>query len=226
MLTTLQAAPAADNDSTATPHRPRSENAFLGYSGGMMLHLGYQFGQGCGFPGATGEEQTLRSITYGIGGAMRIHLFQHYRVGVEGFVSTMPLRSQGDGSNIRMGWGGALADIYTTHGRWQYFAGASIGGGAQRATHVFSDPNTIMHNPDSWKDVWDDFKENANDEATYPAEFTKRGFFVLDPYIGAEYALTDHVHLIIRADYLVCAHRKQFLTPSGPRIYMGFMFTH
>lgn len=198
---------------------------FQGYSGGMMLHAGYQFGQGVGFQSENGTERDLRSLNYGIGGALRFHLFSHLRVGAEGYVSTMPLKSQGEGSNIRTGWGGVLADAYTKWGCVWPFIGGTIGGGAQRCTHVLSgEDNSIIGS--NIKETWDNFKDYANSESTYPAEYTKRGFFAFDPFIGIEYAMTQKMHIVVKADYLICVHQKHFLTPSGPRLYVGFMFTH
>lgn len=190
---------AATPDSTA-------RRVFHGYAGGMMLHLGYQYGQSIGFADAIGDEQTLRSLTYGIGGALKIHLFSHWKVGAEGFVSTMPLRSQGDGSNIRTGWGGILNEAYLTCGKVQPFVGGTIGGGVQRTTHVYSDV--------------------AAAAPTFPADFTKRGLFVCDPYIGVDLAATQKLHILLRADWLLAFHHKQMITPTGPRLYLGLMFTH
>lgn len=180
---------------------------YNGFSGGMMLHVGYQAGRGAGFPemGSNPAEETyLRSITYGIGGAARIQLIDHIHVGSEGYVSTMPLKSQGDDSNIRTGWGGVLCDYYFTLGRTQLIAGGSIGGGAQRNLHVFKEKETDISS----------------------ATFAKKSFFVFDPYLAAEYALTTRIHLIFKLDYLIAIHQRSFLSPSGPRLYVGFMFGH
>lgn len=205
-------------------HSEERTGVFRGYAGGMMLHMGYQYGQGVGFPNAANEETMLRSVTYGIGGALKIHLFKHWKVGAEGYVSTMPVKSQGDGSNIRVGWGGVLNEYYLTWGKIQPFIGGTIGGGAQRATHVYSDNATSEH--PSIKEAWESFKDYASSEATYPAQYTKRGMFVLDPCIGADIAATRKLHVVVKADWLIAIHQKQMLTPTGPRLYVGLMFTH
>lgn len=195
----------------------------------MMVHLGYQYGQGIGFPVPDGTQETfLRSITYGIGGAMKVHLFSHWKIGGEGFVSTMPLKSQGDGSNIRLGWGGMVNEYYLTWGKVQPFIGITLGGGSQRATHVYSESgssNSLPENP-TLKDHWEHFKDYTASEETYPAQFTKRGLFVLDPSIGVEVAATQKLHVLVRADWLLAIHRNRFTTPSGPRLYVGLMFAH
>lgn len=187
--------------------QPSTKAIYKGFSGGMMLHAGYLAGTGAGFPdeGSNPAEETyLRSITYGIGGAARIQLLDHMHVGSEGYVSTMPLKSQGDDSNIRTGWGGVLCDYYFTLGRTQLIAGGSIGGGAQRNLHVFKEKETDISS----------------------ATFAKKSFFVFDPYLAAEYALTTRIHLIFKLDYLIAIHQRSFLSPSGPRLYVGFMFGH
>lgn len=196
---------------------------YRGFSGGMMLHAGYQFGPSAGFVSTEGNDAYLQGFCYGIGGACRVHLWSHLRVGFEGYASTTPLPSQGMGSNIRTGWGGALADAYLTVGKVRLFAGGTIGGGAQRATHVYSGEKP---NIESWKQAWEIFKEYGNSEESFPAQYTKRGYFVFDPFLGMEYALTQKVNMIVKFDYQICAHKNKFLTPSGPRLYLGIMFTH
>ena len=60
---------------------------YQGFSGGMMLHTGYQFGQDRHAPVAAGRSTSPQGATFGIGGALRVHLWQHLRTGFEGYVS-------------------------------------------------------------------------------------------------------------------------------------------
>ena len=62
---------------------------FQGYSGGMMLHAGYLFGNNPSAVLPTGESIASQGITSGIGGSLRVNLKQHLRIGCVGFVSTM-----------------------------------------------------------------------------------------------------------------------------------------
>lgn len=215
-----------------TFHDPEvTKTKFNGLSGGMMVHLGYQFGQGCGFPTPlslqqeNAEEAYLRSITYGIGGMLRVHLFNHMHIGSEGYMSTMPLKSQGDGSNIRTGWGGILCDYYITIGRCQFIAGGTVGGGAQRNLHVFSEEDSKIIG-ENFRETWDNIFTYGSQESNSTACYCKKNFFVLDPYVAVEYAVTNRIHLIVKLDYLLASHNREFLTPSGPRLYVGFMFGH
>lgn len=205
-----------------------TKTTYNGFSGGMMVHLGYQAGRGTGFPTMVGdhaEETFLRSITYGIGGMARVHLLNHMHVGMEGYVSTMPLKSQGDGSNIRTGWGGALCDYFFTMGRCQFIAGGTLGGGAQRNLHVFNEENSTLIG-ENFRDTWDNFLTFASQQSTSPATYTKKSFFVFDPYVAIEYAVTNRIHMIFKLDYMLASHSRIFLTPSGPRLYVGFIFGH
>lgn len=222
---TWAAEQTANKEATGENTEEARKGVFKGYSGGMMLHLGYQYGQGTGFLDTNGDEAFLRSITYGIGGALKIHLFKHWKIGGEGFVSTMPLKSQGDGSNIRYGWGGMLNEAYVQIGRTQPFIGCTLGGGAQRTTHVYSGDGTLS-NATSFKEWWEQMKGYKSLEETYPANFTKRGFFAFDPYIGIDFAATKKLHVIMRADWLLAVHKGNLLMPTGPRLYLGLMFTH
>ena len=73
------------------------------------------------------------------------------------------------------------------------------------------------------------------DSTHYNASYTKTPFFFLDPYVGLEIGLNSHMALLIRIDYLLpfgAADSKltdkvkwsNFITPSGPRLYIGIMF--
>lgn len=216
------------SDDAAAEKQAVTKATYNGFSGGMMLHLGYQAGRGTGFPNAATDpvqETYLRSITYGIGGMLRCHLLGHMHVGSEGYVSTMPIKSQGDGSNIRTGWGGILCDYFFTLGRAQFIAGGTIGGGAQRCLHVFNENETNIIG-ENFRETWDNFLVFASQQSTSPATYTKKSFFVVDPYIALEYAVTNRIHMIFKLDYLLASHSREFLTPSGPRLYVGFMFGH
>ena len=60
---------------------------YQGFSGGMMLHTGYLFGQDDNAPQtADGRLCSPQGALFGIGGALRVHLWQHLRTGFEGFV--------------------------------------------------------------------------------------------------------------------------------------------
>ena len=63
------------------------EKKFIkGFSGGMMLHSGYQFG------GDNPYNYTPKGATFGIGGVARLHLSDHFRTGFEGYFSTLGLK--------------------------------------------------------------------------------------------------------------------------------------
>ena len=52
---------------------------FNGYDGGMMLHAGYVK------TNVTPLDYKAEGITKGIGGAIRFHIGNHYRIGTEGY---------------------------------------------------------------------------------------------------------------------------------------------
>lgn len=45
-------------------------------------------------------------MPFGIGGVIRVHLGDHWRVGSEGYVST--IKQANNGSYVKYGWGGLL----------------------------------------------------------------------------------------------------------------------
>jgi len=208
----------------------REQRVFTGFSGGMMLHGGYLFADspekvfsntGLGNAGYV-MNLPSKGICYGLGGALRVHLLNHIHLGAEGYMSTMPLMSTG--SNIRTGWGGVLCDVYTDWGPVRPLLGLTVGGGAMRRLFV----------PDSEPVEY----ESGDNTTNYNSSFVKSPFFAMDPYIGLEIGLTGHMALIVRIDYLLAfGHTSSkltdidkevkwsnFMTPGGPRLYMGVMF--
>jgi len=194
-----------------------STRVYQGYSGGMMVHLGYLFTPHSQLPSpiadALGDGANGRGCTYGIGGAARVHLWKHLRLGCEGFVSTQPssatnLRhSLASGSYVRSGWGGVLADAcWRLKKVWPY-VGGTIGGGAMRSLYIVEGD------------------ENDWEEETH-AVFHKQAFFCLDPYVGMDWCMTSKVHMTFRMDWLLALHKGDVVYPTGPRIYVGFMFCH
>lgn len=205
----------------------KSSGIFTGFSGGMMVHAGYLFSDDprkvFSNSGLGSEDYVKglpqRGFCYGIGGALRIHLIDHIHVGTEGFVSTMPL--MGTGSKVRSGWGGAFCDVYTTWGKVRPLIGMTIGGGSTSRLFVPKQAETVSY--------------TAADSTFYNAAYTKTPFFLLDPYIGIEIGLKSHDAILIRIDYLLPFGKtsskltenvkwSNFMSPSGPRLYIGVMF--
>jgi len=204
-----------------------ASHIFTGFSGGMMLHGGYLFSQS---PDQVFSNTGLGSLDYvkglprdgfcyGLGGALRCHLINHIHLGAEGFVSTMPLMKTG--SNVRTGWGGVCCDFYTNWGKVRPLVGMTIGGGAMRRLFVpQQDPGV-------------DYA--LTDSTNYNASFVKTPFFFMDPYVGLEIGISNHMAVIVRIDYMLpfgtTSSRltdnvkwSNFMTPSGPRLYVGVMF--
>lgn len=169
-----------------------------GFDGGMMLHSGFVKRE---FPQLN---HTVSGMPFGIGGVIRAHLGKHWRVGSEGYVST--IKQSDNGSYVKYGWGGLLGDCYWQAGRFMPYAGLTIGGGVNTNLLMKGDPV-----PD-WEPVDD-------------AYFSKRAFLAIDPFIGCDYVVSDAFHLALKADWLNCINGKSRM-PSGPRLYVGFIFYH
>lgn len=228
--------PVCAQDSEPAPDQPAKEKTpkehpdrkvFTGFSGGMMLHIGYAFSSS---PDELFRNASLKDlpnvanlptdgVVVGLGGALRFHLLDHLHVGAEGYMSAMPLMKSG--SSIRMGWGGGLIDGYLTWGKVKPFLGTGIGGGSSKRLYVPADEQQVV----------------TSDSLTMNASYTKVPFFYLDPYIGLEIELTRHTSLCIKIDYLLPFGKKDsslsgvvkwdnFIKPSGPRLYAGVMFGH
>ncbi len=190
------------------------KKVYQGYSGGMMLHTGYMFGQDKNAPiTSDGRSTSPQGALFGIGGALRVHLWKYLRTGLEGFVSTMPSATTDcheilkPGSYVRVGCGGILADCcWRLDKAWPYIGG-TIGGGSMKGLYV------LEGDQDSWT-------KDAN------STFHKQSFFYITPYVGCDYCLTRKVHITFRLDWMLAIHKSELVLPTGPRIYFGFMFTH
>ena len=222
-------------DSLAAQKRP----VFTGCSGGMMLHVGYLFAPDAGsLFGNTAfnsmAEMPRGGVTFGIGGAAKVHFLDRIHLGGEGFVSTMPL--MGNNSQIRTGWGGIVLDHYWTRDRFRPFLGFTLGGGSMRRMYEgekedgqsmvrFGDPTSTNATTAG------ETPASPEGGLTYNAYFRKTTFLFVGPYVGFEYALTQRVALVCRLDYVVPFGRNltdeyAYMAPSGPRLYVGFMFGH
>lgn len=196
------------SDSTAT------NKVYRGFSGGMMLHTGYLSGRDGNAPRTTdGRLCSPQGATFGIGGALRVNLWKHLRVGAEGYVSEMPSGATDcndvlkAGSYVRMGYGGVLADAcWRLKKIWPYI-GASIGGGAMKGLYILDgDQHSWSPDPNS--------------------TFHKQAFFYATPYVGLDYCMTQKVHLTFRIDWMLAVHNSRLCLPTGPRLFVGFMFCH
>lgn len=169
-----------------------------GFDGGMMVHTGYLRGN----LDAIGYE--AKGLPMGIGGVIRLHLGEHFRIGSEGYVSTLGQRS--NGSYLKYGWGGILADSYTVLGKFQPYAGITLGGGSMTTLLMLEEPES------PWAPI------NCT-------RYHKQGLMAIDPFIGCDLIVSGPMHLTLKVDYL-CALSDAELLPHGPRVYFGFLFYH
>ena len=179
------------------------ESKFIkGFSGGMMVHSGYQYG--CDNPFGV----DISSPTFGIGGCAKLHLTDHFRTGFEGYFSTAPIRKVVEsGSHNKLFWTGLLADWFWQHGKLIPYIGTTLGGGMETSFLMFEgdkhdwkpEPNAVLH---------------------------KQPFFAIDPYVGVEYAVGKALRLTLKADWMFALNSDGLNKPMGPRVYFGFIFAH
>ncbi len=168
------------------------------FDGGMMLHTGYMHNEI-----APLNNYQAQGMTFGLGGVLRFHVGDHLRVGGEGYVST--LSQMDNGSYVRIGCGGAVADMQWHLGRWMPYVGLTAGGGSVSTLLLFAGSET------DW-------------EAEPHAVLHNESFMMVNPYAGVEYALTDAVHLTFKADRMLPLTSD--IVPTGLRIHLGFIFCH
>ncbi len=173
-----------------------------------MLHTGYVSAGTVGFTNPAGETVgvDMKGMPHGIGGALKLGFGKHLRVGTEGYVST--LTYGGNHSYESVGWGGLLVDGVLPLGRWMPFAGLTFGGGSVKNITALESTTGDFH-----------LDNGTTSYRRYP-------FLALAPFAGVEYALTERVRLVLKADYLLNLSSRQADFVSGPRLYFGFMFCH
>lgn len=220
--------PVVARDSTAVAAKQGKEKKerkiVTGFSGGMLLHIGYAFSQSPDELFRNGSLKTVSNVTdlprdgvtLGLGGMLRMHLIDHIHLGAEGAISTMPLMKSG--SSIRMAWAQAICDFYWDLGLIRPLIGMGVGGGKTRRLYV----------PSSAEQV-------SGYTTVFNASYTSTPYFLLDPYVGMEFKLGHLAALLLRVDYMLPFGKSgsslspnmswsNFISPSGPRLYVGFIF--
>ena len=176
-----------------------NDKLFQGYEGGMMLHAGYLDGD------ITPLSHHATGVTKGIGGAIRLKLGNHWRIGTEGYTSTM--KQLGNGSYIKTFWAGILTNYTWTWKRFAPYLGITFGGGNT------TDFLMIKGSGNDWQP----------EDMVY---YHKAPFVAIDPFIGCDYIVSDKLHLTFKIDHLKGVSNKELYLPTGPRAYIGFMFCH
>ncbi len=189
-----------------TTEAPKSK-AITGYSGGMMIHAGWISGSqkvGTGSYKADG-------MVYGIGGAIRFHVGNHFRFGTEGYTSNLPQKNRpmaSSGSYLKASWGGLLVDGCYRIGRFIPYAGVTVLAGGHR---------TLLYQGE----------DKGKEQGT---AYLNKGVFVgFDPFIGCDFAVTEALRLTLKVDCMQgwgVGKTAGTRLPIGPRVFFGFMFCH
>ena len=186
----------------ATALHAQDKKLVKGFSGGMMVHSGYQYG------GDNPFGLDISSPTFGIGGCAKLNFTDHFRAGFEGYFSTAPIKKGVEsGSHNKLFWTGLLADWFWQCGKFTPYIGTTLGGGMETSFFMFNgdkhdwDPEgmTILH---------------------------KQPFLAIDPYVGVEYAVGKALRLTLKADWMLAINSDGLNKPMGPRVYFGFIFAH
>ena len=187
---------------TAFSVHAENKKFIKGFSGGMMVHTGYQFG--CDNPFGL----DINSPTFGLGGCAKLHFTDHFRAGFEGYFSTAPVRDGVEsGSHNKLFWTGALADFFWKCGKIVPYIGATVGGGVETSFYLFEG------NKHDWKEE-------------SKAVLHKQPFLALDPYVGVEYKVGRALRLTLKTDWLFAINSDGLNQPMGPRVYFGVIFAH
>ena len=180
--------------------------SYSGFSGGMMLHAGYLYGGNIAIFDDSSNMlscQNVEGLATGVGGAGKIHLGRHLRLGAEGYVSNLKYGKYKSSATI--GWGGILADCMWNVGRFNPFVGATLGGGSFKNITLTSDTPLDC-------------------EVEGPSSFRKYAFMTAVPFAGLEFMLSDKIALVFKTDWMFNISSRHTDFASGPRFYFGFSF--
>ena len=172
------------------------------YSGGMMFHTGYLSDGKVNVHNSQAPVQ-LQGTPFGIGGLLRFHINEHFRIGGEGYTSTLHYGK--NKSYMTLGWGGLLLDSPWKINHFTVFAGTTIGGGSIKNIAVTDNPSHSIETN---------------------ALYRKYSVMLIDPFIGMEYAISSKIHLITKIDWIVPLSEKQSDWATGFRVYLGIVFVH
>ena len=187
---------------SATMLHAQEKKFIKGFSGGMMVHSGYQYG------GDNPFGLDISSPTFGIGGCAKLNFTDHFRAGFEGYFSTAPIKKGAvSGSHNKLFWTGLLADWFWQCGKFTPYIGTTLGGGMETSFFMF----------DGDKHDWTPEGKTV---------LHKQPFLAIDPYVGVEYAVGKALRLTLKADWMLAINSDGLNKPMGPRVYFGFIFAH
>jgi hypothetical protein len=177
---------------------------YQGFSGGMLLHTGYVWSNTFEVSDGDGRiRDYIRSgFPFGIGGKIHFLFGKHLRFGGEGYSTNLHFK---DKSYCATGWGGLLIDCIWQKKVVSPYVGFTFGGGSQK---------TLV--------LPDNFNDQNNTSDIY---FHKFGFLALVPFCGMEIKATQKIKVNIKVDYLLNLSNWQKDFVTGPRLYIGVLFT-
>ncbi|MFI3287586.1 MAG: hypothetical protein R3Y61_03825 [Rikenellaceae bacterium] len=181
------------------------KSLYQGYIGGVMVHGGYGFG-GVLTPTGSSVGIPVEGFAAGIGGRLLVNLGDNFRVGTEGYVSTI---TYGEHRKADIGWGGLAVDYGWQVDKFRPYFGVTIGGGAYENMTTIDEP--------------------LNDNSAQEVVWHSYGVFLVVPYVALEYSVTQKIRLCFRLDWITSptASSGSFTDfSSGPRLHLGFMFAH
>jgi len=174
----------------------QGDNEPVKFRGGMCIHSGY-----------LANKRTTEAVQggcFGIGGKLSFTTGQYFRVGAEGYTSSLGYQNQ-DGY-YKLNWGGLLMEYQLLHANKIYpVLGITLGGG--KVEDMFFLP------------------EDPEGIATDQIIFREYPLLICTPSLSAEYRLKSKLTLLLRLDYILplfSEYTQDFA--YGPRLYLGVLF--
>jgi len=165
------------------------------YSGGMLiLQPGYTM--------TTSSHQTLRDLSFGIGGILRFYFFDYLTAGIYGGSQKTNYKStNSESSYLNLGYGGPFFGFSYKSGKFRYTASVFAGKGSIKNLHI----------------------ENQNNQFLEEAFLYKYPVTVLSPIISLDYSLTPRLVLTLQTVYLTATYDGDKKL-RNPTVQLGLLF--
>lgn len=201
-MLSFSAAVVAEDKTDAVVTEQAKKKIIKGFEGGVLFNTGCYWVQ-FSAPVVAGN---YIGCPLGVGGFGRLGLGEHFHVGGGGYMNTGTIRMDKDdrnGSETIHAFGGVMADVYATFGRFRPYAGFLIGAGI------------LKHNVMNSKISGGDFVESHS---------TKSFVWSADPMVGCQIKLFGRIHLMVQLSYTAPFNKIHYEQFHGLGTRIGLVF--
>jgi hypothetical protein len=165
------------------------------YSGGMLIFQP-------GYTLTTSNHQTLRDVSFGIGGLLRFYFLDYFTAGIfGGSQKTRYNSSNSENSYLNLGYGGPFLGFSHKSGKFRYTASLFAGKGSIKNLHI----------------------EKQNNQVLNEAYWYKYPVTVFSPILSLDYSLSQRLVLTLQTVYLTATYDGDKKL-RNPTVQVGILF--